>query len=207
MSKLIDIQNELHTPKSQTNNFGGYNYRSAEQIYQAVKPLLKKYKCELLITDEIVMIGERYYIKSTATFIDGENVRAVTAYAREPEMKKGMDSAQVTGTASSYARKYALGGLFLLDDSKIEPAPDPDTQPPTDEPKPKKEKKTVPAEDDNAPATDKQREYIAQLCEDLKLDKRDVCDKAGVERGKGVMTVGDYHKLKNYLESYFAEME
>lgn len=124
MEKLAKIQKELKAPKDMKNNFGGYNYRSAESILEAVKPLLDG--AILTLSDEIVMLGNpdtedskcRFYIKATATFQDGEFVKTTTAYAREPENKKGMDDSQITGTASSYARKYALNGLFCIDDNK-----------------------------------------------------------------------------------------
>lgn len=114
--KLLMIQLELKAPKGQTNKFGGYRYRSCEDIFEAVKPLLKKHELVLTTTDELVYIGERYYIKATAILTDGENTITNTAYAREEETKKGMDSSQITGASSSYARKYALNGLFLIDD-------------------------------------------------------------------------------------------
>lgn len=116
--KLLEIQVELKAPKGQYNSFGKYNYRSCEDILEAVKPLLKKNKCTLTVGDEIVNIGDRYYIKATATISDGEGSVTNTAYAREAESKSGMDASQITGTASSYARKYALNGLFLIDDTK-----------------------------------------------------------------------------------------
>lgn len=118
--KLWTIQQALNAPKNQRNNFGGYNYRSAEDILEAVKPLLQN--ITLTVSDEIVLIGNRYYVKATATLSDGEDVIAVTAYAREEESKKGMDASQLTGATSSYARKYALNGLFCIDDAR-----DPDT--------------------------------------------------------------------------------
>ncbi|HAZ3895897.1 TPA: ERF family protein [Escherichia coli] len=114
--KLWTIQQTLNAPKSQRNNFGGYNYRSAEDILEAVKPLFQN--ITLTVSDEIVLIGERYYVKATATLSDGEDAIAVTAYAREEENKKGMDASQITGATSSYARKYALNGLFCIDDAK-----------------------------------------------------------------------------------------
>ena len=116
MEKLAKIQKELKANKDLYNKFGGYSYRSAESILEAVKPLLDG--AILMLTDEIVMIGERYYVKASAYFEDGDFVRVTTAYAREPETKKGMDDSQITGTASSYARKYALNGLFCIDDAK-----------------------------------------------------------------------------------------
>lgn len=116
---LIALQNELNAPKNLYNKFGNYYYRNAESILEAVKPLLKKYKLLLNVCDEIIQIGERYYVAATATIIseDGESIYS-KAYAREPLDKKGMDDSQITGTSSSYARKYALNGLFLIDDTK-----------------------------------------------------------------------------------------
>ena len=118
--KLQKIQCELKAPKNLYNKFGSYNYRNAEGICEAVKPMLEKYKLVLTLNDEIVLIGERYYIKAYATISDVESDKSifVSAFARESETKKGMDDSQITGTASSYARKYALNGLFLLDDTK-----------------------------------------------------------------------------------------
>ena len=122
MGTLTQIQTELKAPKGRYNSFGKYKYRSCEDILEAVKPLLAKHEATLFIRDEMVEVGGRVYVKAVAMFTAGEETVAVTAYAREPESKKGMDEAQVTGTASSYARKYALNGLFLIDDTK-----DPDT--------------------------------------------------------------------------------
>lgn len=116
MEKLLKIQQTLKAPKNQRNNFGGFNYRSCEDILEAVKPLLDG--AVLTLNDEIVLLGNRFYVKATATFIDGDFQTSTTAYAREPDVKKGMDEPQITGTASSYARKYALNGLFLIDDQK-----------------------------------------------------------------------------------------
>ena len=117
MKELIDIQFALNVPKNRTNKFGGYNYRSAEDILKAAKPLLKEYGCVLNISDEIREIGGRFYIEATATLINsaGEMISA-KGCAREEEAKKGMDEAQITGAVSSYARKYALNGLFAIDD-------------------------------------------------------------------------------------------
>lgn len=114
--KLAEIQQKLKAPKNQHNDFGGYEYRSCEDILNALKPLLGG--AIILLADEIVQIGERYYVKATATLKEGEESISTTAYAREEENKKGMDGAQVTGAASSYARKYALNGLFAIDDTK-----------------------------------------------------------------------------------------
>jgi hypothetical protein len=116
--KLLKVIAELNVPKSRYNSFGNYNYRSLEDIYEAVKPLLAKHNLSLMITDSIEAYGDRVYVKATATLSDGDNFHNVSAYAREAVNKKGMDDSQITGTASSYARKYALSGLFLLDDIK-----------------------------------------------------------------------------------------
>lgn len=115
---LLKIQQELKAPKNQYNSFGKYKYRSAEDILEAVKPLLIKHECNLTLSDKLVNIGDRYYIEATADFFNANGHTIVTAYAREEENKKGMDGSQITGTASSYARKYALNGLFLIDDTK-----------------------------------------------------------------------------------------
>lgn len=118
---LQTIQQELKAPKSNFNSFGKYSYRSCEDILEAVKPLLGE--STLVLSDEIVEVGGRVYVKAEATFTDGDKIVKVHAFAREAEQKKGMDEAQITGSASSYARKYALNGLFLIDDTK-----DADTQ-------------------------------------------------------------------------------
>ena len=119
IKNLVNIQSELKAPKSNFNSFGKYRYRSAEDILTAAKPILSKYGCQMTITDDIVFIGSRFYIKATVTIADEEgNTESVSAFAREDENKKGMDGSQITGTASSYARKYALNGMFLIDDTK-----------------------------------------------------------------------------------------
>lgn len=118
MKELIAIQSELKAPKSQFNKFGGYKYRKAEDILEAVKPLLAKQKCTLTITDDVVLIGNRIYVKATATIKNEKGeCETTTGWAREEETKKGMDGSQITGASSSYARKYALNGLFAIDDN------------------------------------------------------------------------------------------
>lgn len=114
--KLWTIQQTLNAPKGQYNKFGGYSYRSAEDILEAVKPLLQN--VTLMVSDEIVLIGDRYYVKATATLSDGEDSISATAFAREEKEQKGMTTGQLTGATSSYARKYALNGLFCIDDAK-----------------------------------------------------------------------------------------
>ncbi len=118
MKKLIEVQALLKAPKGQFNKFGNYNYRSCEDIIEAAKPLLNERGLLLTISDTIVNIGDRFYVEATATVTDGEQTITTKAYAREEETKKGMDGAQITGAASSYARKYALNGLFAIDDNK-----------------------------------------------------------------------------------------
>lgn len=117
MEALQIIQSKLKAPKSQFNSFGGYKYRSCEDILEAVKPLLHETGAQLVISDEITEIGGRIYVKATATITAKNEAVSVSAFAREAETKKGMDDSQITGTASSYARKYALNGLFLIDDN------------------------------------------------------------------------------------------
>jgi hypothetical protein len=181
--KLLNIQLELKAPKNQYSDFGKYNYRSCEDILEALKPLMVKYEVVLLIEDEVVNIGDRYYIKSTAKFIDAEGDPeglTATAYAREDENKAKMDLSQMTGSASSYARKYALNGLFAIDDTKDsdstnthgkEDGKDPTENKSQSKPSAKKDnkkdddKKVI---NDNSLATDKQLGYLYKLVEDKK---------------------------------------
>lgn len=116
--KLLSIQTKLKAPKGQYNSFGKYSYRSAEDILEAVKPLNAEQGVLLTITDEIKEVGGRIYVVATATVSDGTDELKVSAFAREPENKKGMDESQITGATSSYARKYALNGLYAIDDNK-----------------------------------------------------------------------------------------
>jgi hypothetical protein len=119
-AKLAKVQAELKAPKNQYNSFGKYKYRSCEDILEAVKPICHKHQAVLVLSDDVIALNNRFYVKATATFIDIETGESVmnAAFAREEETKKGMDSSQITGTASSYARKYALNGLFNIDDTK-----------------------------------------------------------------------------------------
>lgn len=119
--KLIDIQQELHAPKNAWNDFNKFNYRNIETILAGLKPLLKKHGLTLLLTDHVQAIGEHTYVEATAQLSDGENELTTTAYAREDHSRKGMDMPQLTGSASSYARKYALGGMFAIDDGADDP--------------------------------------------------------------------------------------
>jgi len=118
LTSLAEVQTELKAPKNQRNNFGNYNYRSAEDILEAVKPLVISKGLVMTISDQVVLVGERYYVEATVTVQNATDSIKVTAMAREAEDKKGMDDAQITGAASSYARKYALNGMFNIDDTK-----------------------------------------------------------------------------------------
>ena len=117
-SVLADIQSKINVPKNQHNKFGGYYYRSLEDIFMALKPLLAAHGAAVTTQDELILVGERYYVKATATLTWGSESISCTGYAREAEDRKGMDASQVTGSTSSYARKYAMNGLFAIDDSK-----------------------------------------------------------------------------------------
>lgn len=120
IEKLAAVQRELKAPKGQYNSFGKYKYRSCEDILEALKPVLGKNNCAVMLSDDVEQVGERFYIRATVTFFDCDTGEQVynAAFAREDADKKGMDGSQITGTASSYARKYALNGLFLIDDTK-----------------------------------------------------------------------------------------
>lgn len=154
---LVAIQSELKAPKNQYNSFGKYKYRSAEDILEAVKPLLKTHNANLYMSDEIIAVADRIYLKTTATFTDAEgNEIKTSACARESLDKKGMDDSQITGTASSYARKYCLNGLFLIDDTK-----DADTD---------EYKKQTDAPEKKAPTFDEIREHIKTLDNNFKIN-------------------------------------
>lgn len=188
--KLMNIQKELKAPKGQFNKFGGYKYRSCEDILEAVKPLLAKYKTTLVISDELENIGERYYIKATAKLINIEATESIenTAYAREEENKKGMDGSQITGTASSYARKYALNGLFNIDDTK-----DADTDEFT-----KTTNRNEQVKNKQAMITDKQKEVIKQIYteEEIKEYLIDVVEKKKLS-DLTMIEASDFIKSKN----------
>lgn len=173
MKALEKIQQELKAPKGQYNSFGKYKYRSCEDIVEAVKPLLAKNGCQLTLSDDMVEIGGRVYVKATATITDGKETEVVTAFAREPDQKKGMDESQITGTASSYARKYALNGLLLIDDTK-----DPDT----DEYHQQTAQNSAPQKP--APqaqkASEKQIALIIELAEKAGMPVVSICKKVGV---------------------------
>lgn len=207
---LMAVQSELKAPKNQRNSFGKYNYRSAEDIIEAVKPLLKDNGLFLNMSDDVVLIGERYYIKATVKVVDivtGESVSA-SALAREAAVKKGMDDSQVTGTASSYARKYALNGLFVIDDNK-----DPDTNEYARQTsqngagaRPKQQAYT------SANAADEMRRKAMHALNDVVkkvgVSKQELVALCGVHFGKAStteMTTGELSQMAANLESWIAE--
>ena len=167
LEKLQHIQEELKAPKNLYNSFGKYKYRNAEGICEAVKPLLAEFKMVLTLSDEIVQVGERYYIKATVTILDVESEKniAVSAFARESLDKKGMDDSQITGTASSYARKYALNGLFLLDDTKDADSDEYHNQ------------TSKPDKVDKKPATE-QKQQIETISDDMYTELQALCKQA-----------------------------
>lgn len=159
---LNKIQCELKAPKTQMNKFGGYAYRSCEDILEAVKPLLQKYEAVLTIGDEIIAVADRIYVKATATLKGKDGEVSVSAYAREPASKKGSDESQITGAASSYARKYALNGLFAIDDAKDADA----------------------TNDHGAGAANKRGEYPAPMSEEQVADLLQLCEASGTDPRK-----------------------
>lgn len=171
MKELINIQHKLKAPKGRKNNFGNYKYRSCEDILEAVKPLLAEEECTLTLSDDMVAIGERIYVKAVATIRKGDESVTVTAYAREAETKKGMDDSQITGTASSYARKYALNGLFLIDDTK-----DADTD--------EYANQTKAGEniEEDRPINKTEVKTLTQLSESYKVNTADICKRYKVSK-------------------------
>lgn len=184
METLRTIQNELKAPKGNYNSFGKYRYRSCEDILEAVKPLCRKHNATLTISDHIINVGERYYIEAEAKLVTDKNTFAITAYAREEETKKGMDASQITGTASSYARKYALNGLFLIDDTK-----DADTDEFTEKQK----------EEGRKPISEFQTDELEQLCDRSHTDITRMCKHYGVKEIKE-LTQDQYEDAKMRLK-------
>lgn len=189
IEKLSRIQAALKAPKNQRNDFGKYNYRSCEDILEAVKPLLAKEGLVLTITDSVEMIGNRYYVKATATVTDGEKSISTTAFARESDDKKGMDAAQITGASSSYSRKYALNGLFCIDDTK-----DADTMKPEEEKPAQKAKQKK----------DNRAEYMAKIKEAMQTQHISADDGKAICRMKfGAKSTADLNdsELKDLAEN------
>lgn len=187
LNKLLRIQSKLIAPKGQYNSFGGYNYRSCEDILEALKPLLEEVKATIIIKDEIELIGTRFYVKATATLYDAESKESIssTAYAREEETKKGMDGSQVTGAASSYARKYALNGLFAIDDVK-----DSDT----DHDRPS----NLPSKPQKPQTNNPNPEKPKQVVEAAKNEAKSVCEDCGAEIKS--------EKVANYSKDKFGKV-
>ena len=178
VEKLSAIQQNMKAPKNLYNSFGKYKYRNAEGILEAFKPYEKEYSVMLTLTDDVVMIGTRIYVKATALLSDCESEACiqVSAFARESEEKKGMDESQITGTASSYARKYALNGLFLLDDAK-----DADTDEYAQQTGKKKEPERSPDYDGSAAAPAPMLKQIESICKKHGTTPEQVCKANGVE--------------------------
>jgi len=176
-----EVQELLKAPKNQRNSFGNYNYRSAEDILEAVKPLLHERDLAITLFDEIISVGERYYIKATVTVTNGKDSLSASAIARESENKKGMDEAQVTGSASSYARKYALNGLFAIDDTK-----DADTN---------EQAKEVRAKTELTTEEKKQITEIKEL-ETLNTICRDMLNKKGITYKEAILALYNVQKTK-----------
>jgi len=156
IAKVAAIQQKLKSPKSQFNKFGNYAYRNQEDILESLKPLLGN--LVLFISDEVVEVGGRVYVKATSTITDGENSLSNSAYAQEPEEQKGMNAAMLTGSASSYSRKYSLNGLFLIDDTKDADATT--TFGKEDKPSPVKPKEVVKAEKNSQEETEPENEEV-----------------------------------------------
>ncbi len=179
---LAKIQALVKAPKGQFNNFGKYKYRSCEDIVEAIKPVINPLGFALTLSDEVVLIGQRFYIKATATLTDGNEMYTATAFAREEEAKKGMDGSQITGASSSYARKYALNGLFAIDDTND--ADSINTG--------KEELKTA------SPAiSDKDKDYLTELLENSTYEEE--IRKKMYVRLNGIETMEDYEKAKANL--------
>ena len=186
--KLSEIQQKIKAPKNLYNSFGKYNYRNAESILEAFKPFEKEYNVFLVIADDIVSVGDRIYVKATACLHDcdtEENVSA-TAFAREASEKKGMDESQITGTASSYARKYALNGLFLLDDTKDADTDEYANQKKAGEKETAEQKKRIALK----------KKVIEDICSKQKLDARLICSGNGYDYDKMTET-----QLENMIAS------
>ena len=177
MSALKFIQQNLKAPKNQKNAFGNFYYRSAEDILEAVKPVLEAMDCSLTLSDEIVLVGDRIYVKAVVALSNARGIIASTsAFAREPEEKKGMDVSQITGTASSYARKYALNGLFCIDDTK-----DTDSNEFAKEVKAKRELAEA-EEARNEPISKEQEEKLYKGMAEAKMDNIEVCKYMKIEK-------------------------
>ena len=192
MKHLIAIQGELKAPKGKYNSFGKYNYRSCEDILEAVKPICHKHGCVLTLSDKPMQVGERYYIEATATLKTPDNEFTVTASAREEKEKKGMDGSQITGTASSYARKYALNGLFNIDDTKDADTDEYHKQTNVEKKSTKKTKGPMPK--------DELANMVVELCDKKRFVVTDICNRSGVDKLED-MTKEQLSKWIDWLEA------
>lgn len=181
MTDLAKIQQELKAPKGQFNSFGKYKYRNAEDIIEAAKPIIHKYGYHLILSDELVFLGDRYYVKATAILQNNDIEYISTAYAREEETKKGMDGSQITGASSSYARKYALNGLFAIDDTKDSDSTNKGEYEPKNE------------------VSEDYKDYLLNLLESSSYD-HDMRAKLGIKI-KSLTSLEDYYKAKTNLEA------
>lgn len=192
MQELVKIQTSLNAPKDKKNTFANYVYRSAESILEALKPHLKENNCTVVLTDEIVLVGDRFYIKATATLSNGKGEQvSACGYAREAEIKKGNDDAQITGACSSYARKYALCGLFAIDDSRVDPDNDDNTKRGTAEDPSKRSSKSAPATP--APATPAKPKPLVQDGNELWQKAIEYC----VSKGAAPETLRKYYTISD----------
>lgn len=202
LMKLSEIQRKMKAPKSKYNEFGNFRYRSAEDILEAFKPYEEEYKVLMIIRDDVVPVGDRVYVKATAQILDCESQQEASswAYARESDTKKGMDGSQITGTASSYARKYALNGLFLLDDTK-----DPDTNEYGIQTGRKKKEDTLDepplSQDGDKPASQAMLKTIESICKNHGTTPEAVCKKAGVQ-WKGITNTTAGQMLAYLKQTY-----
>lgn len=209
---LSAIQNELKAPKNQYNSFGKYNFRNCEDILEALKPILAKHKAINLLSDEVVLIGDRFYIKATATLQIGDEKISVTAFAREEDSKKGMDSSQLTGSTSSYARKYALNGLYAIDDTK-----DADTPPNenSDNKAGKKEPSAPPKKEPQQNHKDIEKDRLTREINELVTKMTQSTGTKGSYIKKTALTATncdgttteDLRKIKNYIEKWAKDIE
>lgn len=181
MTDLAKIQQELKAPKGQFNSFGKYKYRNAEDIIEAAKPIIHKYGYHLILSDELVFLGDRYYVKATAILQNNDIEYISTAYAREEENKKGMDGSQITGASSSYARKYALNGLFAIDDTKDSDSTNKGEYEPKNE------------------VSEDYKDYLLNLLESSSYDYN-MRAKLGIKI-KSLTSLEDYYKAKTNLEA------
>ena len=203
--KLLKVQTELDVPKGQYNKFGGYWYRNCEDILMGVKPLCAKVKATTTVSDKVIMIGERYYVEATAVFTDAESLEPVivTSQAREADHKKGMDDSQLTGSSSSYARKYALNGLFGIDDNKDADTRD-NTNPDKKSPASQKEKPTRKAPPSQKKKEEKPKEKKKPAAKKPNAKKDDVDLPKSLLEFTNIISEKEPAWSKNLLNQYVA---